>query len=105
MSLDTMRIIEQAEADARQKIADAKQAAKTAADEAAKAGRQQVDDAGKAAKRHAEEMLENAKLVGRASCADIERASADAIASLRAGAEKKLPEAARFIAERIVSGL
>ena len=105
MSLESMKMVEKAELDAKKLVADAKAAAKTAAENAAEAGRRHIDEESARAAKAAEEILENAKLVGKASCTDIERASEDAVARLRTAAEKKLPEAARFIAERITEGL
>ncbi len=105
MSLESMKMVEKAELDAKKLVADAKTAAKTAAEAAAEAGRRHIDEESARAAKAAEEILENAKLVGKASCTDIERASGDAVARLRTAAEKKLPEAARFIAERITEGL
>ena len=81
MSLESMKMVEKAELDAKKLIAEEK------------------------ARKSAADVLENAKLVGKASCTDIDRASEDAIARLRAAAEQKLPDAARFIAERIAEDL
>lgn len=105
MSLESMRMVEKAELDAKKLIAEEKTRAKEAAENAAAAGRLKVEQESEAAKKSAADVLENAKLVGKASCTDIDRASADAIARLRAAAEARLPEAARFIAERIAEGL
>ena len=105
MSLEAMRMVEKAESDARKMIADAKAEAKAAADNAAKSGRERMDAEAEKARKAAEDILENAKLVGKASCTDIDRASADAVARLRSAAEGKLPEAAKFIAEKITEGL
>lgn len=102
MSLEAMKMVEKAEFDAKKLIADAKAEAKTAADNAAKAGRDRLDAKVEKAKKSADDILENAKLVGRATCTDIDRASADAVSRLRAAAEEKLPEAAKFIAERVM---
>ena len=102
MSLEAMKMVEKAELDAKKLIADAKAEAKTAADNAAKAGREKLDAKVERAKKSAEDILENARLVGKATCTDIDRASDDAVNSLRAAAEAKLPEAARFIAERVM---
>ena len=102
MSLEAMKMVEKAEFDAKKLIADAKAEAKTAADNAAKAGREKLDAKVERAKKSAEDILENARLVGKATCTDIDRASDDAVNSLRAAAEAKLPEAARFIAERVM---
>ena len=105
MSLESMKMVEKAELDAKKLVTDAKAAAKTAAEAAAEAGRQHLDEETAKADKSAEEILENAKLVGKASCTDIERACEDSVARLRTAAEKNLPEAARFIAERITEGL
>ena len=105
MSLEAMRMVEKAESDARKMIADAKADAKAAADNAARSGRERIDAETEKARKSAEDILENAKLVGKASCTDIDRASADAVARLRSAAEGKLPEAAKFIAERITEDL
>ena len=102
MSLEAMKMVEKAEFDAKQLIADAKAEAKTAAEAAAKAGRERLEAKTEKAKKSADDILENAKLVGRATCTDIDRASADAVNGLRVTAEKKLPEAAKFIAERVM---
>ena len=102
MSLEAMKMVEKAELDAKKLIADAKAEAKTAADNAAKAGREKLDAKVEKAKKSAEDILENARLVGKATCTDIDRASDDAVNSLRAAAEAKLPETARFIAERVM---
>ena len=101
MSLEAMKMVEKAESDARKMIADAKAEAKAAAENAAKSGRDRIDAETEKAKKSAEDILENARLVGKATCTDIDRASDDAVARLRSTAEKKLPEAAKFIAERI----
>ena len=101
MSLEAMRMVEKAELDARNLVAEAKAEAKASAENAAKSGRERMDAEAEKARKSAEDILENARLVGRASCADIDRASADAVARLRSAAEAKLPEAAAFIAERI----
>ena len=105
MSLESMKMVEKAELDAKKLIADEKARAKTAAEEAAAAGRQRLEEESEKARKSAADVLENAKLVGKASCTDIDRASEDAIARLRAAAEQKLPDAARFIAERIAEDL
>jgi len=105
MSLDAMKMVEKAEFDAKKLIADAKAEAKAAAEEAAAKGRKLLETESEKARKSAQDVLENAKLVGKASCTDIDRASADAVARLRAQAEGKLPEAAKFIAERITEGL
>ena len=105
MSLESMKMVEKAELDAKKLIADEKARAKTAAEEAAAAGRRRIGEESEKARRSAEEVLENARLVGKASCTDIDRASEDAIARLRAAAGRKLPDAARFIAERIAEDL
>jgi len=105
MSLESMKMVEKAELDAKKLIADEKARAKTAAEQAAAAGRQRLEEESEKARKSAAEVIENAKLVGKASCTDIDRASEDAIARLRAAAERKLPDAARFIAERIAEDL
>lgn len=105
MSLESMKMVEKAELDAKKLIADEKAKAKSAAEKAASAGRARVEEESEKARRSAAEVLENAKLVGKASCTDIDRASDDAVARLRNAAEKKLPDAARFIAERIAEGV
>ena len=91
--------------DAKKLIAEEKARAKTAAEQAAAAGRQKLEEESEKARKSAAEVIENAKLVGKASCTDIDRASEDAIARLRSAAERKLPDAARFIAERIEEDL
>ena len=105
MSLESMKMVEKAELDAKKLIAEEKARAKTAAEQAAAAGRQKLEEESEKARKSAAEVIENAKLVGKASCTDIDRASEDAIARLRNAAEKKLPDAARFIAERITEDL
>ncbi len=105
MSLESMKMVEKAELDAKKLIADEKARAKTAAEQAAAAGRQKLEEESEKARKSAAEVIENAKLVGKASCTDIDRASEDAIARLRSAAERKLPDAARFIAERIAEDL
>lgn len=105
MSLEAMKMVEKAEADARKMIAQAKAEAKAAAENAAKSGRERIDAESEKAKKAAEDILDNARLVGKASCTDIDRASADAVARLRGAAEEKLPQAAQFIAERIMEDL
>ena len=105
MSLESMKMVEKAELDAKKLIADEKARAKTSAEEVAAAGRQKLEEESEKARKSAAEVLENAKLVGKASCTDIDRASEDAVARLRSAAEAKLPDAARFIAERIAEDL
>ena len=105
MSLESMKMVEKAELDAKKLVADEKNRAKLSAEEAAAAGRQLVEEESEKARQSAQEVLENAKLVGKASCTDIDRASSDAVSHLRATAQRKLPEAALFIAERIAEGL
>ena len=105
MSLESMKMVEKAELDAKKLIADEKARAKTSAEEAAAAGRQKLEEESEKARKSAAEVLENAKLVGKASCTEIDRASEDAVARLRSAAEAKLPDAARFIAERIAEDL
>ena len=105
MSLESMKMVEKAELDSKKLIADQKARAKTSAEEAAAAGRQKLEEESEKARKSAAEVLENAKLVGKASCTDIDRASEDAVARLRSAAEAKLPDAARFIAERIAEDL
>ena len=105
MSLESMIMVEKAELDAKKRIAEEKARAKTAAEQAAAAGRQKLEEESEKARKSAAEVIENAKLVGKASCTDIDRASEDAIARLRSAAERKLPDAARFIAERIAEDL
>ena len=105
MSLESMKMVEKAELDAKKLIAEEKARAKAAAEQAAAAGRQKLEEESEKARKSAVEVIENAKLVGKASCTDIDRASEDAIARLRSAAEHKLPDAARFIAERIAEDL
>ena len=105
MSLESMKMVEKAELDAKKLIAEEKARAKTAAEQAAAAGRQKLEEESEKARKSAAEVIENAKLVGKASCTDIDRASEDAIARLHSAAERKLPDAARFIAERITEDL
>ena len=105
MSLESMKMVEKAELDAKKLIADEKARAKTSAEEAAAAGRQKLEEESEKARKSAAEVLENAKLVGKASCTDIDRASEDAVARLRSAAEAKLPDAARVIAERSAEDL
>ena len=105
MSLESMKMVEKAELDAKKLIAEEKARAKTAAEQAAAAGRQRLEEESEKARKSAAEVIEHAKLVGKASCTDIDRASEDAIARLRSAAERKLPDAARFIAERIEEDL
>ena len=99
MSLESMKMVEKAELDAKKLIADEKARAKTSAEEAAAAGRQKLEEESEKARKSAAEVLE------KASCTDIDRASEDAVARLRSAAEAKLPDAARFIAERIAEDL
>ena len=105
MSLEAMKMVEKAESDATKLIEDARAEAKAAADFATKRGREMLEAEEEKAHKAAADILENAKLVGQASCADIDRVSADAVAKLRAGAQDKLPEAAAYIAERITKSV
>ncbi len=104
MGLEAITAVEQAEAAAARKKAEAAQQAKRLATIADGEGRQALEDAGKRVEARLRELDEQADDRIRTEAERIREETARELDALRAGAELRLDQAADRIAERIVNG-